>query len=131
MTELVEADGLVKYFVAKRSAFGRALSHVKAVDGVTFTVEAGKTLALVGESGSGKSTVGRLVLRLIEPTAGAVRFDGQDVFALDAAASRAYRRKAQLVFQDPYASLNPRMTVDDILGEPLSLHCIVPAAQRA
>ncbi len=130
MPALVEADGLVKHFVARRSAFGRPLSHVQAVDGVSFTVEAGKTLALVGESGSGKSTVGRLVLRLVEPTAGSVRFDGQEVFALDAAAIRAFRRKAQLVFQDPYASLNPRMTVADILAEPLALHGIVPAAQR-
>jgi peptide/nickel transport system ATP-binding protein/oligopeptide transport system ATP-binding protein len=127
----VQAENLVKHFVARRSLLGRATAHVHAVDGVSFSVEAGKTLALVGESGSGKSTVGRLVLRLIEPTAGAVRFDGQDVFALDAAATRAYRRKAQLVFQDPYASLNPRMTVGDILGEPLALHGIVAAAKRA
>src|SRR5215213_500155 len=131
MTPLVEAEGLVKRFVARRSIFGKPLAHVNAVDGVSFTVKAGKTLALVGESGSGKSTVGRLVLRLLEPTAGVVRFDGQDVFALDAAATRAYRRKAQLVFQDPYASLNPRMTVGAVLGEPLALHGIVPAAQRA
>ena len=130
MTALVEAEGLVKHFVARQSAFGRALSHVKAVDGVSFTVEAGKTLALVGESGSGKSTVGRLVLRLIEPTAGHVRFAGKDVFARDEAGTRAYRRDAQLVFQDPYASLNPRMTVGSILAEPLALHDIVPAAQR-
>ena len=130
MTALVEAEGLVKHFVARRSAFGRPLSHVKAVDGVDFTVEAGKTLALVGESGSGKSTVGRLVLRLIDATAGSMRFDGQDVFALSEAGVRAFRRQAQLVFQDPYASLNPRMTVGDILGEPLALHRIVPAARR-
>src|SRR5436305_7961113 len=127
---LVEVEGLVKHFVARRSVFGRPLSHVQAVDGVSFTVEAGKTLALVGESGSGKSTVGRLVLRLIEPTAGRVRFDGQDVFALNETETRAYRRQAQLVFQDPYASLNPRMTVGDILAEPIALHSIVPAAQR-
>ena len=130
MTALVEAEGLVKYFVARRSAIGRPLSHVKAVDGVGFTVEAGKTLALVGEFGSGKSTVGRLVLRLVEPTAGRMRFDGQDVFALSEAGTRAFRRQAQLVFQDPYASLNPRMTVGDILAEPLALHSIVPAARR-
>ena len=130
MTALVEAEGLVKHFVARRSAFGRPLSHVKAVDGVDFTVEAGKTLALVGESGSGKSTVGRLVLRLVDATAGSMRFDGQDVFALSEAGVRAFRRQAQLVFQDPYASLNPRMTVGDILGEPLTLHGIVPSARR-
>src|SRR5947207_1927170 len=130
MTALVEAEGLVKRFVARRSIFGRPTAHVNAVDGVSFTVEAGKTLALVGESGSGKSTVGRLVLRLIEPTAGRMRFDGEDVFALSEAGTRAYRRQAQLVFQDPYASLNPRMTVGDILGEPIALHGIVPPAQR-
>ena len=130
MTALVQADGLVKRFVARRSVFGRPTAHVHAVDGVSFTVEAGKTLALVGESGSGKSTVGRLVLRLIEPTAGRMRFDGQDVFALSEADTRAYRRQAQLVFQDPYASLNPRMTVGDILAEPIALHDIVPPAQR-
>ena len=127
---LVEVEGLVKHFVARRSVFGRPLSHVQAVDGVSFRVEAGKTLALVGESGSGKSTVGRLVLRLIEPTAGRVRFAGQDVFALNEAETRGYRRQAQLVFQDPYASLNPRMTVGDILAEPIALHDIVPPAQR-
>src|SRR5436305_7562791 len=130
MTALVEAEGLVKRFVARRSIFGRPLAHVNAVDGVSFTVEAGKTLALVGESGSGKSTVGRLVLRLIEPTAGRVRFAGEDVFALNEAETRAYRRQAQLVFQDPYASLNPRMTVGDILAEPIALHGIVPPARR-
>jgi oligopeptide/dipeptide ABC transporter ATP-binding protein len=130
MTALVQAEGLVKHFVARRSAFGRPLSHVQAVDGVSFTVEAGKTLALVGESGSGKSTVGRLVLRLIEATAGRMKFDRQDVFAFTEAETRAYRRQAQLVFQDPYASLNPRMTIGAMLEEPLALHAIVPAARR-
>jgi len=130
VSALVEVTDLVKHFVARRSVFGRPLAHVRAVDGVSFTVEAGKTLALVGESGSGKSTVGRLVLRLIEPTAGHVRFDGQDMFGLGEAATRAFRRQAQLVFQDPYASLNPRMTVADMLAEPLALHDIVPVAQR-
>jgi peptide/nickel transport system ATP-binding protein/oligopeptide transport system ATP-binding protein len=130
MTTLVEAEGLVKHFVARRSVFGRPLATVKAVDRVSFTVESGKTLALVGESGSGKSTVGRLVLRLIEPTAGRVHFEGRDITALDEAGTRAFRRDAQLVFQDPYASLNPRMTVAEMLAEPLALHAIVPAARR-
>src|SRR3954464_4155839 len=130
MAALVVAEGLVKHFVARRSAFGRPLSHVRAVDGVSFTVEAGRALALVGESGSGKSTVGRLVLRLIEPTAGQMLFAGEDVFAFNEGETRAYRRQAQPVFQDPYAPLNPRMTIGAILEEPLALHGIVPAARR-
>jgi oligopeptide/dipeptide ABC transporter ATP-binding protein len=130
MTALLEVEGLVKHFVAARSVFGRPTAYVKAVDGVSFTVEAGKTLALVGESGCGKSTVSRLVLRLIEPDAGTVRFEGRDLGALDANALRAFRRDAQIIFQDPYASLNPRMTVSQILTEPLALHELVPAARR-
>lgn len=130
MTALLEVEGLVKHFVAARSVFGRPIAHVKAVDGVSFTVEAGKTLALVGESGCGKSTVSRLVLRLIEPDAGSVRFEGRDLGALDDNALRAFRRDAQIIFQDPYASLNPRMTVSQILTEPLALHNLVPAGRR-
>ena len=130
MTALLEVEGLVKHFVATRSVFGRPTAHVKAVDGVSFTVEAGKTLALVGESGCGKSTVSRLVLRLIEPDAGQVRFEGRDLLALDANELRSFRRDAQIIFQDPYASLNPRMTVSQILTEPLALHDLVPAARR-
>ncbi|PJG56920.1 peptide ABC transporter substrate-binding protein [Bradyrhizobium forestalis] len=131
MTALLEVEGLVKHFVAERSLFGRAVAHVKAVDGVSFSLEAGRTLALVGESGCGKSTVSRLVLRLIEPDAGSVRFDGRDLLALDAGGLRAFRREAQIIFQDPYASLNPRMTVGQILTEPLALHDLVPAARRS
>jgi peptide/nickel transport system ATP-binding protein/oligopeptide transport system ATP-binding protein len=130
MTALLEVEGLVKHFVATRSLLGRATAFVKAVDGVSFRVDAGKTLALVGESGCGKSTVSRLVLRLIEPDAGQIRFEGRDLLALDANALRSFRRDAQIIFQDPYASLNPRMTVSQILTEPLALHDLVPAPRR-
>jgi oligopeptide/dipeptide ABC transporter ATP-binding protein len=127
---LLEVKNLVKHFVADRSVFGRPTAYIKAVDGVSFGVEAGKTLALVGESGCGKSTVSRLVLRLIEPDAGHIQFEGRDLLAFGAAELRAFRRKAQIIFQDPYASLNPRMTVSQILSEPLALHDLVPPAQR-
>jgi oligopeptide/dipeptide ABC transporter ATP-binding protein len=130
MTALLEVDGLKKHFVADRSVFGTPRAFVKAVDGVSFNVEAGKTLALVGESGCGKSTVSRLVLRLIEPDAGNIRFDGRDLLALDARELRAFRRSAQIIFQDPYASLNPRMTVNQILTEPLALHDLAPPQRR-
>ncbi len=127
---LLQVRDLQKYFVGSRSVLGTARSFVKAVDGISFDVAAGETFALVGESGCGKSTAGRLVLRLIEPTAGTVRFDGQDLDQLGAGALRAFRAKAQLIFQDPYASLNPRMTVGDTLAEPLMLHTDLSPADR-
>jgi oligopeptide/dipeptide ABC transporter ATP-binding protein len=130
MTALLEVDGLVKHFVTDRSVFGTPRAFVKAVDGVSFRVDPGKTLALVGESGCGKSTLSRLVLRLIEPDAGHIRFEGRDLLKLDAGELRAFRRSAQIIFQDPYASLNPRMTVSQILTEPLALHDLVPAPRR-
>src|SRR3981081_2178204 len=130
MTALLEVRNLVKHFVADRSMFGRPTAFIKAVDGVSFSVEAGKTLALVGESGCGKSTVSRLVLRLIEPDAGSIRFEGRDLLALDASELRAFRRDAQIIFQDPYASLNPRMTVSQILTGPLALTDVVPPSGR-
>ena len=130
MTALLEAKNLVKHFVAKRSVFGRPISFVRAVDGVSFSVDAGETLALVGESGCGKSTVSRLVLRLIEPDQGDIRFEGRDLLGMGANELRAFRRDAQIIFQDPYASLNPRMTVGQILAEPLALHDLVPSKQR-
>ncbi|HWX57687.1 dipeptide ABC transporter ATP-binding protein [Bradyrhizobium sp.] len=130
MTALLEVKNLVKHFVAARSVFGRPTAYIKAVDGVSFGVDAGKTLALVGESGCGKSTLSRLVLRLIEPDSGTIRFEDRDLLALDANQLRAFRRKAQIIFQDPYASLNPRMTVGQILSEPLALHDLVPSAGR-
>ncbi|HSE78485.1 MAG TPA: dipeptide ABC transporter ATP-binding protein [Alphaproteobacteria bacterium] len=119
---LLEVDGLVKHFPVRQGLFGRTSAYVKAVDGVSFDVATGETLGLVGESGCGKSTVGRLVLRLIEPSAGIVRFEGADIFGLGDRDMRSLRRNMQIIFQDPFASLNPRMTVGDILGEPLSLH---------
>ena len=116
---LIEAEGLVRHFVARRSALGRTLATVKAVDGVDLRLEGGSTLALVGESGCGKSTLGRLLLRLIEPTAGKLRFEGRDVLGFDEKRLRAFRREAQIVFQDPYASLNPRLRAGSIVGEAL------------
>jgi len=130
MAALLEAKSLVKYFVAARSPFGRPTAFVKAVDGVSFAVNAGETLALVGESGCGKSTVSRLILRLIEPDQGGVRFEGRDLLRMGASELRAFRRDAQIIFQDPYASLNPRMTVGQILSEPLVLHDLVPGERR-
>jgi peptide/nickel transport system ATP-binding protein/oligopeptide transport system ATP-binding protein len=130
MAALLEVKNLVKHFVAARSPLGRPTAFVKAVDGVSFTVDAGETLALVGESGCGKSTVSRLVLRLIEPDKGSIRFDGRDLLKMKASELRAFRRNAQIIFQDPYASLNPRMTVGQILAEPIALHGLVPQPQR-
>jgi peptide/nickel transport system ATP-binding protein/oligopeptide transport system ATP-binding protein len=119
---LLEVRDLVKHFVARRSLTGRAREVVKAVDGVSFSLNAGETYALVGESGCGKSTVGRLVLRLIDPTAGSVAYEGRPLEKLGPHALREFRAEAQLIFQDPYASLNPRMTVGEMLAEPIALH---------
>ena len=121
---LVEVRDLVKHYAAERGWFGlgRPRPPVRAVDGVSFAIAGGSTLGLVGESGSGKTTVGRTMLRLQEPTSGKVFFDGADVFALDGGRLRALRRRMQIVFQDPYSSLNPRMTVGETLREPLQIH---------
>ena len=133
MSALLQVENLVKHFAVRRGAFGLVSGHVRAVDGIDFHLDAGETLAIVGESGCGKSTVGRLVLRLIEPSAGRVCFDGEDLLALSDGDMRARRQRMQVIFQDPYASLNPRMTVGAMLGEPLMLHGLArtEAARRA
>ena len=119
---LLRVEGLVKNFPVKRGMLGRAAEQVHAVDRVSLAIAAGETLGLVGESGCGKSTTGRCILRLIEPTAGEIWFDGKDVTALSGAALRAMCRDMQIIFQDPYASLDPRMTVGAIIGEALIIH---------
>ncbi len=128
---LLRVENLVKHFAVKTGFFGRRKGAVKAVDGVDFAVAPGETLALVGESGCGKSTTGRLVLRLLEASAGAVYFDDTNIFDLGGEAMRGLRRALQIVFQDPYASLNPRMTVGEMLSEPLALHGLAIGARRA
>jgi len=122
---LLEIKNLKKYFPVKAGVFKKTVGHVKAVDDISFAVKNGETLGLVGESGCGKSTTGRTILRLLEATAGEVIFDGKDVLAMDKKELRGIRKEMQIIFQDPYASLNPRMTVADIIGEPLDIHKLV------
>ena len=123
--ELVSVRGLVKHFAVENSD-----DVVRAVDGVSFDIFPGETLGLVGESGCGKSTVGRCLLRLIEPTAGEIKFEGRDVLSMGKSEMREIRREMQIVFQDPYASLNPRMKVGDIVGEPLVIHKVGTKKER-
>ena len=127
---LLTVRDLTKYFPVKRGVLARTIANVKAVDGITFDVARGETLGLVGESGSGKTTVGRCILRLIDPTSGEVIFDATNILELHANDMRRMRRHMQIVFQDPYASLNPRMTVGAIVEEPLTIHGGMNHAQR-
>jgi oligopeptide transport system ATP-binding protein len=119
---LLEATNLTKHFTVRRGVFGRARGRVRAVDAVSFTIDAGRTLGLVGESGCGKTTTARLILRVEQPTGGVIRFESQDVHALGREGLRRYRRSVQAVFQDPYASLDPRMRVGAIIAEPLVIN---------
>ena len=121
---LLEVRGLAKHFPIRRGIFSRVSGWVRAVDGVSLSINPGETLALVGESGSGKTTTGRCILRLMEPTAGMVRFDGEDLLALRPREMRRMRRRIQVIFQDPYGSLNPRMRIGTIVREPLDIHRI-------
>lgn len=121
---LLEVNNLAKHFPVTRGMMRNRRSVVKAVDGVTFSIEAGETLGLVGESGCGKSTTGRLILRLVDPTSGSVSFEGRDILTLKRSHMTSLRRDMQIIFQDPYSSLDPRMTVGEIVGEPLSIHRI-------
>jgi peptide/nickel transport system ATP-binding protein/oligopeptide transport system ATP-binding protein len=129
-TPLVEARDLVKHFPIRGGILQRTVGLVQAVDGVSFDIHRGETLGLVGESGCGKTTVGRLLLRLIDPTAGTIRFDGVDITRLRGAALRPYRRRMQIIFQDPYASLDPRTPIGDSIGEGLRIHGIGTPAER-
>jgi oligopeptide transport system ATP-binding protein len=122
---------LTKYFPVKRGVLARVVGHVQAVDGVSFGISRGETLGLVGESGSGKTTVGRCILRLIEPTSGTVTFEDTNILSLGSSDMRRMRRNMQIVFQDPYASLNPRMTVGTIIAEPLIIHGGMSNSERA
>ena len=133
MTEeapLLEVTDLVKHYAVRGGVLRRRVGTVHAVDGVSFSLATGETLGLVGESGCGKSTVARSVLRLIEPSSGAIRLDGTDITRLGKTALRPHRRSMQIVFQDPFASLNPRMTAGDIVGEPLEVHGLATGQRK-
>lgn len=127
---LLRVKGLKKYFPVKKGLLARTAGYVKAVDDVSFHVNEGETLGIVGESGCGKSTTGRMLMRLLEPTEGTVEFDGKELTALTSEEMRKTRRDIQMVFQDPYASLNPRHTIERILSEPLQVHGVKSAKER-
>ena len=127
---VIEVKDLKKHFPVKKGLLRRTVGQVYAVDGVTFTVRAGETLGLVGESGCGKTTAGRAAMRLVEPTSGSIKVEGKEIIGLSKAELRPYRREMQIIFQDPFSSLNPRMTAGDIVGEPLLVHGVANAKER-
>ena len=129
-TSVLEVRGLKKHFPIRKGLLRTTVGHVYAVDGVSFSIAPGETLGLVGESGCGKSTVARAVIRLVEPTAGEVRILGQDILPLTRSEMRIYRREAQIIFQDPFSSLNPRMSAGEIVGEPLLVHKVGRSKER-
>lgn len=129
-TELLKVKNLKQYFPIKGGVFGRTVNHVKAVDDISFAIKEGETLSIVGESGCGKSTTGRAILRLEEPTSGEIEFDGKDLLALNKREMREMRKELQIIFQDPYASINPRQTVRQILSEAMQIQNVLPPDKR-
>ncbi|MGI6557642.1 MAG: ABC transporter ATP-binding protein [Limnochordia bacterium] len=127
---ILEVQDLKKHFPIRRGMFGRQVGAIKAVDGISFHIHKGETFGLVGESGCGKSTTARLLARLIEPTAGIIKFAGRDILQLERSELRSLRKEIQLIFQDPYSSLNPRMTIGEIVGEPLVIHGLAHGEEK-